>query len=674
MHLHLPLPVLLFVIPQGPAVAVAFTFFFVNPQGPAIALTVPATHNPNPPRTSSMKPPSPSLRALATTALLACCFTLLQAQSPQILKIDPPNWWAHLPKPMLLLHGENLTAARFHLSDPRLRVESTRISENGHWAQLWLNASPGTPETVTITARTPLGTTSSPYRFESATHRNGGFAGFSSADVLYLIMTDRFSDGVLSNDGTVAEHAAELAKPRGWHGGDLRGIQQHLDYLHDLGVTTVWITPVYQNHGPESYHGYGATDMYSVDEHFGTLDDLRSLAQALHARQMKLVLDIVPNHIGPRHPWVSDPPEPTWFHGTLAHHTIAQGDFQPLTDPHAPWRDQRNVTQGWFANTLPDLNQEDPAVSKYLIQNAVWWTQQAGLDGLRIDTFPYVGRPFWHDFHAQLHSLYPHLTTVGEIFNPDPTITSSFAGGVARNGVDTGLYTPFDFPSYFAIRETLLHDAPMTKLAEVLRLDALYPHPERLVPFLGNHDTTRFLNDPAATPQKLHLGFTILTTMRGMPQLYSGDEIAMRGGEDPANRRDFPGGFPSASGQVQPSAFHAETRTPIQQQTFTQLQTLLAIRRSHPALQTGAEQILHADKNTLVYVRYLNMPDRATSRILIAINKGTQSADLLFDTTDTTLDGARTASILTGDSTITLNPSKCTLHLAPESALIATIQ
>ncbi len=321
---------------------------------------------------------------------------------------------------------------------------------------------------------------------------------------MYLIMTDRFADGDTTNDGTPAEHAAELAKPRGWHGDDLRGIEQHINYLQDLGITTVWITPVYQNHGPESYHGHGATDMYSVDEHYGTLDDLKSLAASLHAHNLKLVLDTVPNHVGATHEWVYDPPEPTWFHGTAAHHTIAQGNFSPLTDPHAPWRDQQNVTEGWFANVLPDLNQENPAVSRYLIQNAIWWTEQAGLDGLRLDTFPYIARPFWHNFHAQIHTLYPRLTTVGEIFNPDPIITSPFAGGVTRNGFDTGLYTPFDFPTYHALHDIFLHDAPMSKLAEVLRLDSLYPHPERLVPFIGNHDTTRFSTLPPQLPKNFN--------------------------------------------------------------------------------------------------------------------------------------------------------------------------
>jgi len=170
---------------------------------------------------------------------------------------------------MLLVRGLNLSEAQVHLSDPNLRIESTQISENGHWAQLWLNASPAKPETITITIKTPQGTTFSPYEFQPRHTQKTGFTGFSSADVMYLIMIDRFADGDLSNDGTPAEHAIQLAKSRGWH-GDLRGIEQYINYLQDLGITAVWITPVYQNDGPESYHGYGATDMYSVQQHFGS--------------------------------------------------------------------------------------------------------------------------------------------------------------------------------------------------------------------------------------------------------------------------------------------------------------------------------------------------------------------------------------------------------------------
>lgn len=554
-----------------------------------------------------------------------------QGAAPRMAKVDPPNWWAEMPKPMLLVQGENLSGARFRVSDARLRVEKAKVSANGHWAQLWLSASPVKAETVTITAEASGGKTTLPFTFAARRRSDDGFAGFSSKDVMYLIMTDRFADGDATNNGV----GYDRAKPRGWHGGDLRGITQHLDYLQDLGVTTVWITPVYQNHGDQSYHGYGATDMYAVDEHFGTLEDFKALAAALHRRGMKLVLDTVPNHVGPAHVWVEDSPEPDWFHGTKGNHRAAQGDFKPLTDPHAPWLTQRDVTEGWFANVLPDLNQENAAVAQYLTQNAVWWIEQAGLDGLRLDTFPYVGREFWKGFHGEIHALYPRVTTVGEVFNPDATITSAFAGGVTRNGVDTGLDTPFDFPTYFGLRDVLLHGAPMSKLTDVWRLDALYTHPERLVPFEGNHDTARFLGEAGATAEKLKLAFAILTTMRGMPQIYSGDEIAMMGGEDPDNRRDFPGGF----GGVE-DAFVEGSRTAAQKEMHDWVKRLLELRRSHGALQTGEQQVLEAGADTMAYVRGGNLrwgcaASGGEGRVLVVVNKGEkeETLDLTMDHT-----------------------------------------
>ncbi len=638
-----------------------------------------------------MSQTSPCRLMLAALALLFAMIHPTEAQSrtdastaaannlPSITKIDPPNWWASMPKPMLLLKGDHLDAAKFSLSDKALHIEHTHISENGHWAELWLTASPTKPETIKITAQNSAGRVNAPFTFAERRETRDGFSGFSSKDVLYLIMTDRFADGDTSNNGA----GYDPAKPRAWHGGDLRGIDQHLDYLQQLGITTVWITPVYQNHGQQSYHGYGATDMYAVDEHYGSLDDLKALAADLHRRGMKLVLDTVPNHVGATHPWVEDSPEPDWFHGTKAHHSLAQGEFKPITDPHAPWLNQRDVTQGWFANVLPDLNQENPAVAQYLTQNAIWWIEEAGIDGLRIDTFPYVGREFWHGYHAQLHALYPNLTTVGEVFNGDPTITSSFAGGVTRNGVDTGLDTPFDFPTYFALRDVFLKDAPMSKLTEVLRLDALYPHPERLVPFLGNHDTKRFLGELGATPDKLKLAFTVLLTMRGMPQIYSGDEIAMTGGDDPDNRHDFPGGFMNhitAHEAATPSAFDRTTRPAPQSEMYDWVKSLLNIRATHPALQTGQEQVLSIEGNVLAYVRGSALDTGCSSttpseRVLVVVNNSDHEESLSLRTESTALDHCGKATpLLPSTASIDFIPDAIHLKLPAHQPALFTIQ
>ena len=304
------------------------------------------------------------------------------------------------------------------------------------------------------------------------------------------------------------------------------------------------------------------------------------------------------------------------------------------------------------------MNQENPDAAQYLTQNAIWWIEQTGADGLRIDTFPYVGRPFWHNFHAQIHALYPQLTTIGEVFNKNPVITSSFAGGVSRSdlagSVDTGLTTPFDFPSYFAIRDILVHNAPMLEMAEVLGQDSLYPHPERLVPFFGNHDTRRFLSEAGATPERLKLAFAMLLTMRGMPQIYSGDEIAMSGGDDPDNRHDFPGGFAYQS----QSAFAEAGRTPDQRDMFTWVQSLLRLRARYPELNAGEEQVLHADADTLVYVRGMDLThgcDSGKPRLLVTISKSPAAITVPLNPAHTALENCTPGNAVLGDAALSGN-------------------
>lgn len=564
--------------------------------------------------------------AIATLLLIFGSITAA-AQSPHITQIDPPNWWAQMPKPMLLVNGEGFTGAAFSISDKSLRIERTQVSANGHYAFLWLSASPAKPETVTLKVSAHGTTAQAPYTFAERRKPGDGFAGFNSSDVMYLIMIDRFANGDPGNDGPLAhsaadspEAAAERAKSRGWHGGDIRGMMQHIDYLQKLGVTTVWPTPVYENHRFDSYHGYGATDMYRVDEHYGTLADLQAFSAALHARHMKLVLDEVPNHVGPTHPWVTDSPMPDWFHGTAANHLPGDSNFVGLVDPHTPKRDTLNTTDGWFVGLLPDMNTENPAVETYLRQNVIWWVEQTGADGIRIDTFPYINREFWKNYLGALHQLYPHITEVGEAKSTEPIFTSSYAGGVTRVGVDTTLWTPFDFPLDGALHKAFAEGGPLTGISAVLALDPLYPHPERLVTVLDNHDEPRFRSE-AKSLAAMHMALAVLLTTRGLPQLYSGDELAMRGGEDPDNRHDFPGGFSSTG----PNAFTRTGLSDEERATNDWVSKLALLRQSHPALTCGGQQQLLGDANTLVYVRDSSKGCDAAvhaERIVVAIHRG----------------------------------------------------
>jgi glycosidase len=590
---------------------------------------------------------------------------------PSIDKIDPPGWFVDLPDPMLLVHGENLDHARFAVQGQGVKLVRTLASANGHWIFLWLETNSSTAQTLQITAINSQGQARKPFTLAERSRDPKAHSGFSSADVLYLIMTDRFADGSQASNKSGDDRTA----PRGWHGGNFSGIEQHLDYLQQLGATTLWTTPVASNGNmPESYHGYAATDLYAVDSHFGTLDDYRHLSDALHERGMKLVIDLVPNHLGVQHPWVLDPPAPEWFHGTLDNHRAAAHDFYELVDPHAPMQAWRDITNGWFTDAMPDLNQENPLVSRYLIQNAMWWVETANLDGIRLDTFPYVNRAFWHDFHAALHNAYPHLTTVGEIFHRDPEATSFFAGGVPHEGIDTGLDTPFDFPVYFTLRDVLAHGQPMTDLAKVLRQDSLYPHPERLVTFIGNHDTTRFFTEANSSTAKLKLALGLVIALRGMPQIYSGDEIGMAGGNDPDNRHDFPGGF---AGDPQ-NAFTKAGRTTDEQEMFAWTSGLLALRVAHPALQTGMEQNLFADRDAFAFVRSPDgtgcAADHSKERILIVVNKAQQSRVLELPMDRTALAGCATFLALQPAAGLAPSVSNGKLHMQERAESMAVYE
>lgn len=612
------------------------------------------------------------LAALFAIQVLAVFGCAAQSAKPVITKIDPPNWFTHVPDSLLLVHGEHLENTQFSIQSADARISKTTISPNGHWAFLTFVTNEATPGKLEIVATNPLGSTSVPYELAARRSEAEQPKGFSSADVMYLIMPDRFADGDLNNTVAGFPDADNRSLARAYHGGDLRGIQQHLDYLQKLGVTTLWTTPLYDNSANRSgqtYHGYSASDMYAVDPHFGTMADYRSLVAAAHARGLKVVLDTVPNHVGPGHPWIKDEPTPDWFHGTAQSHIKVDDDFASVTNPNAPAAQRHVLLDGWFADLLPDLNQDDPLVAKYLIQNAIWWIESAGIDGLRIDTFPYVPRKFWHDYNEELHAFYPHITDVGEVFNSDPHITSFFAGGRANTGsdgtYDTLLDTPFDYPMFFALRGALTHHKPMTAIADVLKEDKLYPHPDRLVIFLGNHDTKRFLSEPGADTAALRLGVGLLATLRGMPQLYYGDEIGMSGGDDPDNRKDFPGGFPNDKS----NAFKKSGRSAAEETMYSWVKTLMQMRDRTPELQTGELETLLADEDSLAFVRSPDSHANCTSapsqmRYLIVANNGTSQADVVVPTSANSVTGCTHFKSLLHNGTAARSiDGKLTVHL-----------
>ncbi|HJY90685.1 MAG TPA: alpha-amylase family glycosyl hydrolase [Candidatus Acidoferrum sp.] len=633
----------------------------------------------------------PFLLALQSAAIFfsapAIAQEIANPDAPSITKVEPPNWWVNLtPDVMLLLTGKNLQVTHANCNLPDVIVSRTQSMADGHYLFVWLRLSPNLKSgTAICRVTTPKGQAAFELPLAARKQILARNQGLSLDDVLYLIMPDRFANGDPTNDEPAefpGSHAR--AKPRAWHGGDLRGVQDHLTYLKDLGVTTVWLTPIVTNGATQDYHGYGAVDLYAVDPHLGTLQDYQDLVAAAHKLHMKILFDVVPNHVGPLHPWVANPPTPDWFHGTANDHLstfspwkpdfYGQSDkrdvtndlFEALEDPHTPPQMRANLTTGWFFGLLPDLNTENSLVVEYLTQNSIWWAESSGLDGFRIDTFPYVPRKFWAEWHSVLRKYYPRLSTIGEVFHPDPTVTSFFVGGrKGWDGIDTQLTTVFDFPTFFTLRDVLLKQAPVGKIANILRQDSLYPHPDFLISFFANHDVPRFASMPGSSIAKVKLAFGLTLTLRGIPELYYGDEIAMPGGNDPDNRRDFPGGWQGD----EKNAFTAEGRTPEQQEVFAYVQKLLQLRREHAALRSGQLWHLSSDDTSYVFLR-----ETEEEKLVIAFHHGTQPRELNISLGDTPAQDAAGAAMLFGNAQADVSAHTLHLRLPPQSLSIFVLQ
>lgn len=558
------------------------------------------------------------------------------ADPPEVLKVEPPSWWVgHSLDPVrLLVRGRALHGARVEAGRRDLRVASVRVNEAGTYAFVDVHVPKGAAAgAAPLRLSTPGGQANVPFELHPEPRRSGRFRGFSSDDVIYLAMPDRFANGDRRNDDpSGAPGLFDRRKPRHYHGGDLQGVLDRLPYLEELGVTALWLNPIYENSNLlnhrqavdgqpiTDYHGYHATDLYAVEDRFGDMALLQRLVAEAQRHGLKVIQDQVANHVGPEHPWAADPPTPTWFNGTPERHLENRWQIWTLMDPHATPEVRQATLDGWFVNVLPDLNQDDPEVARYLIQNSLWWVGVLGLDGIRQDTLPYVPRRFWRDWMAALKREHPGLRVVGEMWDGDPSLVSFFQGGHARwDGIDSGIDALFDFPLYYPMRRAFAEGKSLREVAVALAHDHLYEDPASLVTFLGLHDVKRFMSEPGATLDGLKLAFSFQMTARGIPLVYYGDEIAMAGGDDPDNRRDFPGGWPDDPR----SAFEASGRTPEQQSVFEHLRRLLKLRAELPALRRGALLNLMVAEQTWAFARVAE-----ASSVVAVFNNGPSEATI----------------------------------------------
>jgi len=628
------------------------------------------------------------LKPLAACALLLLCHAAARASAqnhvPVIHKVEPPSWWAgHTINPVrLLIHGKDLRHVRVSAgSGSPFELFGQTVNAAGTYIFVNLRIRPhARPGDYKLHFSTGTGVADFPFRINEPLDASKNFQGVTTDDVLYLIMPDRFSNGDTSNDAPpdAPPEANDRRNPRAWHGGDLRGIIDRLPYLKELGVTAIWLNPWYDNWNgvnrcdkpwcPNTYyHGYHAIDYYAVEDRFGDMKTLRELVERSHALGIKVIQDQVANHVGSQHPWATEPPLENWFHGTRESHVQNPFRGDLLHSPHAGDWARRATLDGWFSDDLPDMNQEEPEVARYEIQNALWWVGITGIDGIRQDTVQYIPRFFIRDLNLALDREYPRMWMVGEAWNEQPLHTSFFIGGrPGWDDINTQLDSVFDFPVWDTALRVFTGKAPVSALREILRHDAVYQDPARLTTFANNHDVTRFMSLEGATLEgaMMHTAFTL--SIRGIPQLYYGEEIAMEGKGDPDNRRDFPGGFPNDPR----NAFTRGGRTPAEQRMFEWTRDWIRLRREHPAMRRGRLVDLFYDDDAYVFARA-----GGGETIVLVFNRSAAPKQITLPAAALDAqDGARLLPLLVARDAVTITAGKATLAAPPRTAVAYRIE
>ncbi|MBQ8466699.1 MAG: glycoside hydrolase family 13 protein [Prevotella sp.] len=560
-------------------------------------------------------------RILFLMLLLGQMMTM-NAAKPKVTvdRIDPTDWYVGMKNPsvQLMVYGQGIRDIKDVTTDyPGVKIDSLVRLDSPNYLLIYMNLSGAQPGTMTLQFQGEKGKPLKvDYLLKAREMPGKDRRGFDISDVLYLLMPDRFAQGMsLSTDpakgrGDVKHpYTVDRSKPSLRHGGNIAGIREHLDYFCELGVTALWFTPILENDSPDmmetwsTYHGYACTDYYRVDPRFGTNDDYRQLIDECHHKGLKVVMDMIFNHCGFEHPWVADMPSKDWFN--LSEWLEQSGgksdprgtDFlqtsyklTPVLDPYASEVDRRETQDAWFVSTMPDLNQNNPHLMRYLIQNSIWWIETAGIDGIRMDTYPYAFREPMAQWMKELDVEYPNFNTVGETWVTVPAYTATWQKDSKLSEMNSYLKTVMDF-SFQESLDSAKHEETdgwwrgYNRLYNSFVYDYLYPNPSSVMAFLDNHDTDRFLGD---TQDSLALkqGLALLLTVNRIPQLYYGTEIMMNGTKaetDGHVRKDFPGGFPGDTH----NAFTREGRTQTENNMFRWLSRLLHWRQNNPLITSG---------------------------------------------------------------------------------------
>jgi len=514
-----------------------------------------------------------------------------------IERVEPPNWWVGMKTNdlQILVYGKSINDLIPKISNSNIELTSFNKVQNENYLFLNISISENAqPDEVEIDFyKNNMVVDRYVFSLLDREKNASNVEGFNSSDVMYLITPDRFANGDSKNDDIKSMYERPNRDyNRGLHGGDIQGIINHLDYIKDLGFTTVWLNPVLENNMKKSsYHGYSTTDYYKVDPRFGSNELFQELSISAKEKGIKLVMDLIPNHCGSEHWFFKDPPMDNWFNNQSGFKQTSHRR-ETVQDIYASEIDKREHADGWFVETMPDLNQKNQKMSKYLIQNTLWWIEYARLSGIRVDTYPYSDKDFMSDWTFAVMDEYPNFNIVGEEWSDNPIVISYWQKDkINHDGYVSYLPTLMDFPLQISFTEALLDDFSwgkgFIKPYKTLASDFLYPNPNNLLIFPDNHDMTRFFTQVNNDIDLFKMGIVYYSTMRGIPQFYYGTEILMNSDENPGDhgliRTEFPGGWPDHS----KNAFTGDGLSYNERQTQLFFKEILNWRKDNEVIHNG---------------------------------------------------------------------------------------
>jgi neopullulanase len=575
------------------------------------------------------------------TSVIILTFSLY-AEDIILKRVEPLNWWAGMKSPdlQLMIYGENISLADVALNYPGVQLVSVSQVQNPNYLFIDLklaeDVQPGSFEILFQ----KNGEIIEKWDYELKAREKGSAEreGFNNSDVIYLITPDRFVNGNPQNDWVEGmKEKPDRSYRNGRHGGDIRGIINSLDYLHELGFTAIWLNPVLENNMTRvSYHGYSTTDFYRVDPRFGSNEEYRELSDELDKRNMKLIMDMIFNHSGSEHWWMDDLPMPGWINN-YPDYTITTHRRTVNQDPHVAEADRKAMVDGWFVPTMPDLNQRNPFMKNYLIQNSIWWIEFVGLEGIRQDTWPYPDKDMMAEWAERVLEEYPAFNIVGEEWSLNPAVVAYWQKGqINHDGYHCPLPGLMDFPLQDAVSRGLREEEGWStgfmRMYEMLANDFLYPDPDNLVVFPDNHDMSRFYVQVGEDIDLLKMGIAYFLTIRGIPQLYYGTEVLMTHPGDSHGdiRADFPGGWPGDK----VNAFTGEGLSDEQKNMQQFIGKLLNWRKNKHVIHSGKLKHFVPENGVYTYFRY---NDNET--VMIVLNK---------NNTATTLQTSRFSEVIKG--------------------------